>query len=276
LAAEGWYRSALGLFLVSPPPLVMAHLHHSRSQAIAHRRLFFGFALPWLILWLAVTVFSALVFVTTYERWWEYTSAPGQRHDVDSVTTGYRPLGVSDEFARVHEPRSLVPSKVYRIALAGTGVRLTTPQPDKDLIVFLFGFFLYATLSLATAYVITLIGVAYIRWRDRSGISPRAAIVTLAWLAPANVILVMCLGLIVAIASFFPRAEGMIVSVLAIGVLFHLGWGVIVMAKLGGTLCVRASFRRVVLGLVALIAWFVPNATSVVWFSAMLLTSTRE
>lgn len=242
------------------------------------RRLILGLVVPWVLLAIAVVIPSSIVFDGAYERWWEYKNRPGERHDVDTVWRGYRPLGSADEFGSLHHPRSLVPNKIYHTVYIRTDLRLTTPRPDGEVVVLLVSVALSVLLSVLMACLMVRIAVALARWRGRLQFDSGVAATAATWFAPGNVFVVLCMAVLLVSmlldASVVGETERILV--LAAAVCPYLAWGVNVMARLGEGLQVRWSGSAVFTALLLAAGWSLSTGIIVLLFVAPLLVRARH
>jgi hypothetical protein len=254
--AESWYASWRGLLFLFPPPLAMAHLHYPRSRGVALRRLFYGFALPWIVLSGFIASASSIVFVSTYERWWESVNSRGVRHDVDSTTSEHRLFGDPEEFGGFHEPRSTVPTKIYRTAWVRTAIRLTAPRPDARLITLTFSVFLSSGLCLATAHLLMLVAIGFGHRVNHPGLSSRAALSATACLIPVNALALV--GLVVLLASrqwVYSYDAERVATALVIGLMLALAWGVALLIRVGAAVLAHQSGLRFLFGALLGAVW---------------------
>jgi hypothetical protein len=217
--------------------------------------------LPWVCLCALIAVLSSIVTVSTYERWWEPASQPGQRRDVDQVTRERRMLGGPDDFGGLHTPNAKVGEKVYRSARVSTRFRLAEPRPADGLLDLGLSLFLLAASAMFSAWLISIVAVTWVRWSGRVRVGFSAALSAAAGMIPVTHVLALFVVLIILamLSSGSTLATQSLACAFLLGGLAYFLWGTGVMYRIGLSLRIRRPGQGVWLPLVVAAAWLCAN-----------------
>lgn len=246
---EPWYSSWHGWFLLHPPPLALHFLGTPGIQAVAKRRVFRLFLMPWLLV-LSVTVLSTCVEIKrTYERGW--LLADGRLGDVDYVVSWQR-VGGSE--SSVNLPQREYGARPFVSRLARTELRLAAPELHGE------GFVMCAVLNGALiGLVAPALGWCVLHLSRTKLLydgRPCTFAVAASWFAWPQLPIVVTLGLF--LLSLCARSPywgllalgGLMLAILSAGV-----WALVLLVRVALHALPRRSTRRSLLVLAVLIMW---------------------